>query len=408
MDDAKLRTAVISGSRELRTTVTTVLREFPGLIAVAADVPAPASRLDSEALELLHEKDPELVLADFDGDPVSALRFVRLLSDARPSRVFIGSGPELAPALLLEAMRSGVTEYLPAPVGPRDLAESLRRLARKLGRGPSGSTTRGRVVAFAGAKGGTGTSTTAVNAAAHAAALTDQSVLLLDLDFEAGSSAVLTGVKARYSVLDLIENLHRLDESLLASLIVRHESGLHVLPAPVDLVDEGKAKPDQLRTVLRLLRQHFALVVIDVARPLSALGTAALEQADQVFLVLDSDLLSLRNARRILPHIRSTLESRDKAALKVLLNRADEAGEIGPADVASALKTPVAFDLRRDEQAVLHSVNVGHPIVLNGARSRYCQDVKAVGLEIARAVDPDIREPHGAGLLGRFKTRLAR
>ena len=407
MADAKLKTAVISGSRELRTTVTTTMREFPELISVVADVPASAAHLDSESLELLHQRDPELVIADFDGDPVSALRFVRLLSDARPSRLFIGSGPELAPGLLLEAMRSGISEYLPVPVGTRELAEALRRVARKLGRGPSGGGAPGRLVAFAGAKGGAGVSTAAVNAAAHVASLTGRRVLLLDLDLEGGSAGVLTGVPPRYSVLDLIDNLHRLDESLLASLVTEHESGLHVLPAPADVIDSAKVKPDQLRTVLRLFRQHYALTVIDLGRPLSTLGTAVLEQSDELYLVLNSDLPSLRNARRILPHVRRIMESGGEPKLRVLLNRVVDGGEIGEADVRTALQTPVAYCLRRDDDKVLHSVNVGHPIVLNGVRSRYGQDVRALSLEIARSVDPEAGSDEG-GLFGRLKTRLAR
>lgn len=406
MDDAKLKTAVISGSRELRKTVSSLLQEFPDLMTVVADIPAAAARLDSEALELLHEKDPELVVADFDGDPVSSLRFIRLLSDARPSRVFIGSGPELEPALLLEAMRSGISEYLPTPVTVRDLAEALRRVARKLGRGHSAAGGAGRVVVFAGAKGGAGVSTAAVNAATHAASLTGRRVLLLDLDLEAGSSAVLTGLTPRYSVLDLIDNLHRLDESLLASLVGEHQAGLHVLPAPADVVETGKIKPEQLRTVFRLLRQHYALTVVDLARPLSALGMTVLEQADELFLVLNADLPSLRNAKRILPHLRRVMEARE-SELRILLNRFVEAGEIGRSEVLTALKLPVAYNLRRDEDAVLHSVNVGHPIVLNGSRSRYSSDVKALGLAMARTVDPEADTRTGGGLLARLKTRLA-
>lgn len=407
MDNAKLKTAVISGSRELRATVTSTIREFPDLMAVVADVQTFAGNLDGESLELLHEKDPELVIADFDGDPVSALRFIRLLSDARPSRVFIGAGPELAPGLLLESMRSGISEYLPVPVSTRDLAEALRRAARKLGRGPAELGGAGRIVTFTGSKGGTGVSTAAVNTAAHAAELTKRRVLLLDLDLEAGSTATLTGVRPRYSILDLMENLHRLDESLLASLVSEHRSGMHVLPAPIEIVDPEKIQADQLRTVFRLLRRHYPVVVVDLARPLSPLGRAVLEHTDELFLVVNSDLPSLRNAKRILPHLRQPMEARGEAQLQVLLNAFVESDEIGEEDVASALDLPVAYRLRRDDASVVHSVNVGQPIVLNGGRSRYCKDVKDVGLHVARSVDPNAGSHEGTGVLERLKIRIA-
>lgn len=408
MNDIKLRTAVISENRELRATVKELMQEFPQLMSIVVDIPSAAGTLDADTLQALHKKDPELVVADFADDPVSSLRLVRVLSEARPSRAVIGAGPELPPELLLEAMRSGVSEYLPVPVDARELAETFQRVARKLGRKANGApAAEGHVITFIGAKGGSGVSTAAVNAAAHAAMLTGERVLLLDLDFEAGSSAVLTGISARYSVLDLIDNLHRLDESLLASLVGVHESGLHVLPAPQDLVDGSSAEPEHLRTVLRLLRRHYRLVVVDTARPLSPIGSTAIGQSDDVFLVVNPDLVSLRNAKRLLPHLREARGERELEP-RILLNRAYDGAEIGRTDVEAALELPVAFDLRRDEEAVTHSVNVGHPIVLNGSRSDYCRDAKTLGLEIARFVDEDMEPQQAVGLMDRLKSRFSR
>jgi pilus assembly protein CpaE len=402
MNDTKIRTAIVSGHRPFRDVVSRLLKDFPQLLTAVADVQVPMCKVDGEALELLHERDPELVLADFDGDPVSSLRYIRLLSDARPSRVFLGTGPELPPQLLMEAMRAGLSEYLPQPVDPRDLEDALRRLARKLGRGPSGGVPGGgRIVAFTGAKGGTGVTTTAVNAAVHAHTVAGRRTLLLDLDLESGSAGVLTSVSPRYSVLDLLDNLHRLDDSLLESLVTEHASGVHVLPSPMDPSDSREVKPDQLRTVLRLLKHHYQLIVVDLARPLSEVGQEVLDQVDELYLVLNSDLPSLRNAKRILPHLQRRLEGRD-APVKLVLNRVQQGGEITDRDVRAALQVPVAFSLRQDDVHVLRSVNIGKPVVLNGARSRYGQDVKGLGLAIARAVAPGAVESTDG-----FMSRLA-
>jgi pilus assembly protein CpaE len=245
-----------------------------------------------------------------------------------------------------------------------------------------------------------------VNAAVHAHAVAGRRTLLLDLDLEAGSAGVLTSIPPRYSVLDLLDNLHRLDESLLESLVTEHTSGLHVLPSPLDPTDKREVKADQLRTVLRLLKHHYHLILVDLARPLSPLGRAVLEQVDELYLVLNSDLPSLRNAKRILPHLRNALAGRD-APLKVVLNRVTPGGEITESDVRTALQVPVAFSLRLDDAHVLRSVNVGKPVVLNGTRSRYGQDVKGLGLALARSVSPDAGESRG-GILDRLAGRRSR
>lgn len=407
MDDAKLRTVVISANRSFREAVSRLLKDFPDMLEVVADITAATGRMDGEALELLHESDPELVIADFADDPVSSLRYVRLLSDARPSRAFLGAGPELPPNLLLEAMRAGVSEYLPMPVEPRDLEEALRRTAKKLGRGPAATSGHGgRIIAFVGAKGGTGATTTAVNAAVHARKVTGRRTLLLDLDLELGSAGVLMGVSPRYSILDLVDNLHRLDESLLESLITEHSSGLHVLPAPAASTEHDAIDPDQIRTVLRLIRHHYDLLVIDIGRPTSALARTALDQVDDVYLVLNADLPSLRNAKRLLPGLGFDGDAQEKR-VRLILNRVPDEGEITSSDVRAALKLPVAFSLRADDAYVLRSINVGEPVVLNGSRSRYCGDVKELGLAIARTVDPDATEKE-TGFLKRLSGKLSR
>ena len=400
MDDAKLRTAVISANRPFRDAVSQLLDEFPEMLQVAADIRSSTAGMDGEALEELHESDPELVIADFADDPVSSLRYIRLLSDARPSRAFLGAGPELPPELLLEAMRAGVSEYLPLPADGRQLEEALRRVARKLGRGPSSAAGNGRIVAFVGAKGGTGATTTAVNAAVHAFKTGGRRTLLLDLDLELGSMGMLMGVKPRYSILDVIDNIHRLDESLLQSLVVEHDCGAHVLPAPSDPDQESDLSPDDIRTALRLMRNHYQLLIVDVGRPTSALAQAVLKQADDIYLVLNADLPSLRNAKRLMPSLGPTAD-KSEGRVHVVLNRVDDVSEITASDIRSALDAPVSYSLRQDEDHVLRSINVGEPVVLNGTRSRYSKDVRELGLDIAQKVNPDATETD-PGLLKRL------
>jgi MinD-like ATPase involved in chromosome partitioning or flagellar assembly len=89
----------------------------------------------------------------------------------------------------------------------------------------------------------------------------------------------------------------------------------------------------------------------------------------------------------------------------VVLNRVMADGEITDADVRTALRLPVAFNLRLDDAHVLRSVNVGRPVVLNGKRSRFGQDVKGLGAAIARAVAPDVTEAR-PGLMDRFAASL--
>ena len=57
-------------------------------------------------------------------------------------------------------------------------------------------------------------------------------VLLADFDVDAGIVSFLMKVKSPYSILDAINNLHRLDASYWKALVSNGIPGLEIIPAP--------------------------------------------------------------------------------------------------------------------------------------------------------------------------------
>ena len=130
----------------------------------------------------------------------------------------------LDPTVMLEGMRAGVSECIAEPLRQDDVNAALTRLLGQQAKGPDGP-----VFAFVGAKGGVGTTTTAVNVATTLAKLSSGNALLIDLHLAYGDAAVFLGADARFSVLDALENLHRLDVQFLKSLVCRTASRLDLL-----------------------------------------------------------------------------------------------------------------------------------------------------------------------------------
>lgn len=378
MADATLRMAVVSADPAFRATVADMLHLHGEMASVVLDMPVSASALNAESIDRVQSENADVVLVDLSGDPAGAMRLVRLLGDNAPGRTLIGTGPALSPELLLEGMKAGIADYLPAPVDTHDLADALRRAGRRLGRGGAyGKAGLGRVVSFMGAKGGTGVTTTVVNAGAclHSA---EQRTLLLDLDLEGGNLAVAMGLKPRYSIMDLLENFHRVDESMLSSLVVTHESGMDVLAAPLLPESVSAVTADQARAAIRLLRRHYDLILIDLARPYAEYGRAAVDSSDVVFLLLVPDILAIHGAKRLLPLVSRGVEGR-AGRVEVVLSRGAPDDDIQKHDVREALDVKAVRTLRRDDAAVLSAVNLGQPLsTLNGRRSRYTRDLRAL------------------------------
>ena len=135
---------------------------------------------------------------------------------------------ESNPDLILQAMRSGANEFLAWPPSDKSFQEAIHRVTSR--RNASSATrSHATTIAFVGAKGGTGTTTVAVNCAVELARLSKRPTMIVDLKAGLGEVTLFLGVRSRYSLLDAIDNLHRLDTEFLKELVVKHKSGLEIL-----------------------------------------------------------------------------------------------------------------------------------------------------------------------------------
>jgi pilus assembly protein CpaE len=376
-----IRAALIAADSGFRDTVRQVLSRPERKVALGLEVADSLPSLADQQVREIAAYNPELVILDFAEEPELGIRLVHLLADGNPARRFIAAGPSLPSELLLEAMRAGVSEYLPCPVTADVLREAVDRVVAKLSPVAAKPRQPGQLLAFFSAKGGSGATTVASNVAIQLHRCTGKRTLLVDLDLELGQVSLLLGVQPRFNFADMVQNFHRMDSELLASFIERHDSGVHLLSAPYHPEHVEAVTADQIRRILGFLRQHYDYVVVDTAKSLGPTTVAVLEQADLVFVVTLADLPSLRNVQRSLPLLRRVL-IRGDAQIRLVLNRFQDTDMISAADVENTLGLKVYSRLGNDYEAVTGSINAGKPIVLNG-KSRYAADVKALVAQIA-------------------------
>ena len=162
-------------------------------------------------------------------------------------------------------MRAGAKEFLPKPVRIEDLIGALERIReRRFGRGETksrGST----VIAIAGATGGVGTTSLAVNLGCVLAKDPKNSVALVDLDLSLGDADVFLDTIPDYTLVDVAQNVTRLDFTLLKRSLTKHSSGLFLLPRPVQLEDCKLITTEDLQRVIGLLKATFTHLVIDLS-----------------------------------------------------------------------------------------------------------------------------------------------
>ncbi|MBI5157298.1 MAG: AAA family ATPase [Acidimicrobiia bacterium] len=226
----------------------------------------------------------------------------------------------------------------------------------------------GRVVAVMAGKGGSGKTVTATNLAM---ALTmqrgDDRVVIVDTDLQFGDVALLLQMDPSRTLLDVSRRIDEISDAKLESMLLRHESGLRVLPAPVLPVSEEEVPAKVIAAVVDRLRALYDIVVIDTPPIFDDHLITVLEQADDVLVVVDMDLPSVKNAKIALDALRGS--GFPMGRLQLVVNRVNAKARLDLVELERSLGLRVAGSIPSD-RLVPQSVNEGIPVVALSPRSR--------------------------------------
>jgi pilus assembly protein CpaE len=235
-------------------------------------------------------------------------------------------------------MRAGINEYLYPPL--RDpLRRALeKRSAERSRRRDAGAKAGGKSFAFFSAKGGCGATTLVTHVAAELGRL-NQKVLLADLDLDSGMVAFITKTKSVYSILDAVNNLHRLDIHYWKALVSNGIPGVEIVAAPLALASKQQIKDDQVRHVLGFARPHYDWTLVDLGRSLSHIAMAALEEIDEACLVTTLEVPALHQSKQIIQTLIDSGYGKNK--IRLILNRAPKRLDITPGELEKMLGVPI-------------------------------------------------------------------
>jgi pilus assembly protein CpaE len=245
-----LRLAIVDPSDSARESLKTILL---GLDMVWLE--AECSRYEFFA-DVVVQTHPDIGVVALDADTDKALKLVEQLAATSPQCSILVVSGSTDGTLILRAMRAGAKEFLPKPVKIEDLVGALERLSeRQFGKG-EGKVRGSQVIAICGSTGGVGTTSLAVNVGCALAADAKNSVCLVDLDLSLGDADVFLDTIPDYTLVDVAQNVTRLDFTLLKRSLTKHSSGLFLLPRPVQLSEAALVTAEDMQRVIGLLKQR--------------------------------------------------------------------------------------------------------------------------------------------------------
>ncbi|MFF0060419.1 CpaE family protein [Streptomyces sp. NPDC005279] len=336
------------GEADAARSITTLLSQLPDAepaspVSDSTSLLDMLARLAAESLDEL----PEVVLVHERIGPVPALELIREVALRFPAVGVVLVTADASPGLYSAAMDSGARGLVGLPLSYEELVQRVQAAAgwsvgvrRHLGHsgdvftGPGGT-----VVTVSGAKGGVGTTMTAVQLALAAQA-SGRTVALADLDLQAGDVASYLDVQFRRSIVDLA-GIQDISPRVLQDALFAHETGVGLLLAPSE-GERGEEVSDRaVRQIVSALRNRHEVVVIDCGTQMNGANAAAIEMADITLLVTTPDVVAVRAAKRMV-RMWDRLQIRKAEETVTVVNRYTRGTEIQPPLIEKITSTRVS------------------------------------------------------------------
>jgi pilus assembly protein CpaE len=326
-------------------------------------------------VDVIRQSHPDLAVIALDSDHTKALQLISQLASEFPNMPVLAVSSRGEGQSILQALRAGAKEFLTAPVVLEELLTALQRLRqnRLSSDGtmkPNGAPkVESLVVAVVGSRGGVGCTSIAVNLGCVLAQEPGHNVALIDLDLALGDADVTLDLIPDYTLADVAMNIDRLDMTFLRRSLCKHETGLSVLPHPMQMEDISLIHEDHLQRVIGLLRASYTHLVFDLSKRFTPTDLTALRMADVILLIAQLELTSLRNVVRML----HTLNAEDGLGQKVhvVINRVgSDEGEITLKKAEEIIGQTVYWQVPNDYKAVVGARNAGVPLLKFAPRSK--------------------------------------
>lgn len=330
--------------------------EQTGLVRSIRQWAIPADRIPDDAM-------PDVVFLDLARDTDAYFAFAALLRRAHPTTKLIACSATSPPShqLLLEAMRSGVQDFMAKPISVEALKEILARLSGDLDAADLPSSNK--LIVVMGSKGGVGTTTVAVNLGVQLATFAHKRVVILDFARPLGNVHLLLDLHPRFGVRDAVENLNRLDSHFFSGLLTQHKTKLEILG--------GTAQPEEwqaihvplLERVVNVAQNNCDVVLLDMGSQFSSEWSPILRMSRMVMIVAEANVPALWTLDRRLVALSGFGMEPDRA--RIIINRWHKGDEEVLKSIEKSVNRPIFACIPNDFRKASEAVNLGTPLLQN-------------------------------------------
>lgn len=330
----------------------------------------------SEAYKGLKQKRPDMVFIELDNNNKDAcFDFIRYVKKRYGSIMIFLIGQNKDPDILLKGLRSGISDFIEFSSINGNLLSLLKESIARF----KNIEEKGEIISVFSIKGGQGVTTIATNLADHIYTLTEDNVVLLDLNFYMSDLSVFLNSMCEYSPFDLIKDLPRMDEELLFSSLTRHKRGFYFLSVPEEKVDLQDLSPEDVDDMLKVLKNYMDYIIVDLPHDFSERTISVIDKSDILLVLVQQSVPIIKSVEKLI-FLFEEMGIKDK--VRIVLNRYVESDEISHKDISRVLGQEIIYKIRNDYKTIISAINSGNLLNALFPDKRVNKDIKNIAIDI--------------------------
>ncbi|WP_167505761.1 AAA family ATPase [Desulfosediminicola flagellatus] len=315
----------------------------------------------------------DILVLEIGNDPATEFETIRLLVKEKVVGTLFLTSTQTTTDILLPAMRAGAREFFQQPIDKVEVREAFNTVLQKQLQDLKpdvAKAEKGRVLSVVGAKGGVGATTFAVNFATSIQAVNkDRLVALIDMNRFIGEIPLFLDLETDINWEEIGRNLSRLDASYLQSAMVRHSSGVFVLPAPCKLDSEMKLQKDFLYKLIRTMREFFDDIIVDCGTSFSEDAVKICRDSESIYLISTMSMPCIINVRKLQQSLASTAGVTN-GRLQVVANRFEKKSQLSLAEASKVIGSEIVNTIPNDYSLTMSAVSSGKTVAEVAKRSQ--------------------------------------
>ena len=293
--------------------------------------------------------------------------------NANPAIIYI-SGP-CSEEDLLNAIRSGVMEFLHVPIISSELLSAIERIRSRKYISVS-QKPRAKVFSFISCKGGAGATFIAANLGYILSSEQQMKVLMVDLHLQFGDASFYLSDEPGLATLSDIVTKEGLDSTVIATAAMQINENYFLLQAPDNEEESLTILARHIDNLLTIAVQDYDFIIVDLPLVIDSLVMKALDRSDEIFEVMQPTVPYMRALTKM-NNLMNKLGC-DPKKIKVILNRYSPSIDIPIKKIEDAIQTKIDFKIANDYVAVSKSVNIGKPIALQDNGNIICINLREI------------------------------